>query len=1138
MRKIALFFASMFLMVLTINGQTVNLTLNPYADVNWSTVNQYKANYHTHTTNSDGSQSPSTVINEYGSKGYDILSITDHNVTTWPWPHNNYGMLAIKGNEYSSSHHMCAMADFTNSSGTLENGIPHVQSHGGITQINHPGRYESPSNWSWYIPWFRDYSTCTALEVFNQGDRYSSDRQLWDNINENLFPATGKLAWGTSNDDKHSTSHLYGNFNFMLMPDLTKASWEECMTKGAFYFCREPGESGDANVPRISNIVVDNNAKTIIITASGYNNIQWIGPGTSVVATGNVFNYASYTDQPFVRAVLDGSNGDSYTQPFGFETVAGGNQAPSVSVTAPSNGTHYDNPQTITISANASDSDGSVASVEFFVNGSSIGSDNSAPYTKSYAIPADGSYSITARATDNEGATATSSAVSVTVGVTAETVSARINSSMNDVEERGDGSMYTNSSDIELVYDGSNQTIGLRFVGLNIPQGATITAANIQFTCDETNSTATNLTIKGHDANNSSAFTTASNNVSSRTTTSASVNWSPAAWNSVGEAGANQRTPDLSAIVQEIVNRSGYTHNSAITMIITGTGERTAEAYDGTSSSAALLTVDYITGQTPTNDAPTVAITAPSNSTSFDEGTVVYMNANASDSDGTIAQVEFFVNGSSIGVETSAPYERNWTIGVGSYNITAVATDNDGASTTSSVISITGNPVTGGETVTTSARISSSINDVEEDPTNGSVYTNSSDIELVYDSYNNGNQTVGLRFTGLNIPQGVTINSAYVEFTVDESQTGTCNLTIKGHDTDNSSAFTTSAYSVSSRSTTNTSVNWTPSGWSSVGSKQQSPDLSAIVQEIVNRSGFSSSSAISLVVTGSGTRTTEAYDGSSSDAALLVVEYTTGGGSAPTEDVLTYDDFESGWGNYTDGGGDCYRYTGGTYAHQGSDALAIQDNSGTASSFWLTNGIDISSYDNLTVEFWYMPVSMDNSNEDFWLQYYNGSSWTTIGSWARSTDFENNNFYFESVTISKSSYNFPNNAKIRFMCDASGNADDVYIDEISIIGSTGTPKTAPASNVKPSNESIENNLDSEFSFTLFPNPCKNYANVSLQSEYDAFTVSIFNMNGKLCKRQNISGNETQIYLDGLNSGLYIVTVKSGANVKTERLIVK
>ena len=153
--------------------------------------------------------------------------------------------------------------------------------------------------------------------------------------------------------------------------------------------------------------------------------------------------------------------------------------------------------------------------------------------------------------------------------------------------------------------------------------------------------------------------------------------------------------------------------------------------------------------------------------------------------------------------------------------------------------------------------------------------------------------------------------------------------------------------------------------------------------------------------------------------------------------VITYDDFESGMGNYTDGGTDMLRYTSGTYAHQGNAAADIQDNSGTASSFYHTLGYDVSGYTELEVDFWFYAVSMETA-EDFWLQYYNGSAWQTIATWAAGTHFTNGSFYHEVVTISSGSYNFPTNAQLRFLCDASGNADDIYIDEIEFRGS-GTP---------------------------------------------------------------------------------------------------
>ena len=159
--------------------------------------------------------------------------------------------------------------------------------------------------------------------------------------------------------------------------------------------------------------------------------------------------------------------------------------------------------------------------------------------------------------------------------------------------------------------------------------------------------------------------------------------------------------------------------------------------------------------------------------------------------------------------------------------------------------------------------------------------------------------------------------------------------------------------------------------------------------------------------------------------------------------VITFDDFESGLGHYTDGGGDCARYTGGTYAWSGSAAMDIQDNSGVSSSFYHSTGYDVSGYGTLEVEFYFIAISME-VNEDFWVQYYNGSSWQTVASFARGVDFNNGTFYVATVTIPSSSYNFPTNARLRFMCDASGNADDVYIDDITWTGLSTVTATGGA----------------------------------------------------------------------------------------------
>jgi cysteine-rich repeat protein len=71
------------------------------------------------------------------------------------------------------------------------------------------------------------------------------------------------------------------------------------------------------------------------------------------------------------------------------------------------------------------------------------------------------------------------------------------------------------------------------------------------------------------------------------------VAWDPPPWNSVGLEDAAQRTPDLSTIVQEIVDRPGWASGNAVAFIFTGSGVRTAESYEGLAAGAPLLHVAY-----------------------------------------------------------------------------------------------------------------------------------------------------------------------------------------------------------------------------------------------------------------------------------------------------------------------------------------------------------------------------------------------------------------------------------------------------------------------------------------------------------------------------------------------------------------
>jgi hypothetical protein len=91
------------------------------------------------------------------------------------------------------------------------------------------------------------------------------------------------------------------------------------------------------------------------------------------------------------------------------------NTPPTVSMTSPSNGASFTAGANIAISANATDADGAISKVEFYANYALIGTATTSPYSSTWSNVAAGSYTLTAKAIDNAGATTTSSAINITV---------------------------------------------------------------------------------------------------------------------------------------------------------------------------------------------------------------------------------------------------------------------------------------------------------------------------------------------------------------------------------------------------------------------------------------------------------------------------------------------------------------------------------------------------------------------------------------------------------------------------------------------------------------------------------------------------------------------------------------------------
>ncbi len=155
--------------------------------------------------------------------------------------------------------------------------------------------------------------------------------------------------------------------------------------------------------------------------------------------------------------------------------------------------------------------------------------------------------------------------------------------SEDDAEEVG-GTMDLASGGLEL----GAGLVGVRFADLTIPQGAFISSAHVQFEGDASGEgETTDYTIQAEASTTAASFTSADNDLSGRPVGSA-VDWSPGAWDS-GDRDAAQRTSDISALLQVLVDDPGWNDASSIVLVFAGTGLRTAESFEGGDQQAELV---------------------------------------------------------------------------------------------------------------------------------------------------------------------------------------------------------------------------------------------------------------------------------------------------------------------------------------------------------------------------------------------------------------------------------------------------------------------------------------------------------------------------------------------------------------------
>jgi type IV pilus assembly protein PilY1 len=197
---------------------------------------------------------------------------------------------------------------------------------------------------------------------------------------------------------------------------------------------------------------------------------------------------------------------------------------------------------------------------------------------------------------------------------------ARTSEDADDAVELYSGEVKLDQNALALMTDTAesedNAWIGLRFPELQIPQGATITDARLQFKSTINTDAPTQLLIHAEDANDSAPYEETNYNVSGRDRTYNSVNWSEfPEWDEEGV----YESPNLSSLIQQVVNKPGWCGGNALGLTVKGTGERLVSAFDAGAANGPALTVSYrLTNIPPTGGCTKTTILSRVSSNSDD----------------------------------------------------------------------------------------------------------------------------------------------------------------------------------------------------------------------------------------------------------------------------------------------------------------------------------------------------------------------------------------------------------------------------------------------------------------------------------------------------------------------------------------
>lgn len=268
-----------------------------------------------------------------------------------------------------------------------------------------------------------------------------------------------------------------------------------------------------------------------------------------------------------------------------------------------------------------------------------------------------------------------------------------------------------------------------------------------------------------------------------------------------------------------------------------------------------------------------------------------------------------------------------------------------------------------------------------------------------------------------------------------------------------------------------------------------------------------------------------------------------GSGSNCTPQIVDSQTFESGWGIWNDGGLHARRNNNdAAFANSGTFCVRLRNR--TDESVITTDNLDLSGFSELTIDFSYQVESFENT-EDFWLQISTdgGVTFTLVEDWIHTVDFQNNQQQNPSVTIDGP---FSSNTQIRFRCDASGNGDKLYLDDI-VISSCGTSGNRLISSEDETPLTIElapletRAIQAE-NFIVYPNPVSMELNIQYQSiEAGRTTIELYNLSGQKVLSQAVDAlegrNVFQLEVQELSAGMYFLKIQGASSSLMKPIVI-